>query len=128
MQRELSALVLTWAALALAGCAGEPPSISNFTLSPVTIAAGEQTQVHGEVDFEDPDGDVADVVFGITFEGEDAGETSQPVAGAEGLTAGRALFIVALQPPEPGEIELSVRLVDEEGNESNTLSAIVTAE
>jgi hypothetical protein len=125
----LGAVTACVAALAAAGCAaGEPPSISNLALAPTTITAGEATQVTGGVDFEDADGDVSDVFFGLALDGEDQGETSQEVAGADGLSSGRAAFILQLQPPVPGEIDVSVWLVDAEGNESNTLSETIVAE
>ena len=80
------------------------------------------------MDFEDVDGDVSEVFFGIALDSVDQGENSQEVAEADGLSSGRAAFILLLQPPEPGDVTVSVWLVDAEGNESNTLSETIVAE
>jgi len=111
-----------------AACAGEPPSISNLTLSPDVVPAGTSTQVSGSVDFSDPDGDVEELVFSLAMNGETPGEASQEVPTAAGLEQGTVAFILLLQPPETGTVDIGVWLVDADGSESNHLSTSVTAE
>ena len=67
-------------------------------------------------------------MFDLSFDGESLGDTSQAVTGADDLTSGRTVLVLLLQPPEPGEIEVEVWIVDDEGNESNSLSTTIVAE
>ena len=104
---------------------GTAPSISNLTCETcdaTPLALNESQTLYGSFDFADPDGDVElmqmDVLNpnGLTSVAPDTALSN--VAGAE---TGSVSWNVTLAPTQTGTYELTLRLVDAEGNVSNEL-------
>jgi len=117
-------------ALVLAACDhGAPPSIANLTASPLTVPVGTATTISGQLSFVDEDGDIDQFAISVVLPGGARQDIPpQDAQGVDGLTAGTLAWALILTPPTPGSYELEVSLVDVEGNASNVLTTMVTAE
>lgn len=108
---------------------GTPPSIDELTFQPSEGAIGRTTTVSGTIDFEDPDGDVAQSVVSI-LQPDGASLFIEPVAvqGAEGHKSGTVGFAFLLTPSQEGQHQFDVWLIDEAGNSSNRLTGTINVE
>jgi hypothetical protein len=110
------------------GAEGTAPTISNLSLSPETINVGEQTQVQGNFEFEDADGDAAKLKISVTPpDGPTQSLGSIELQNGSNTTGGPATAVLVINPPRAGQYEVLMRLEDQAGNESNELSASLTA-
>jgi hypothetical protein len=113
-------------ALVLGACGddGSAPEISNLSLDPDAVPAGQQTNVNAFFDFSDPDGDVDTVEVTLRAGGqENSLETDLMNAG--GMTDGMAQVIIVLTAQAPLPIDVSIVAIDEAGNRSNTLTGTI---
>ena len=90
--RARTALPTALAALALFACddapAGTAPSISELSYAPDEAPVASPFQVTGQLDFTDPDGDLAAIVFQITApDGTPSAPSRSKLSGTDGLTA-----------------------------------------
>jgi hypothetical protein len=115
----------------ICGCSaktvGVPPRIFNLH-APTSINAGGSEDA--SFDFEDPDGDVAN--FGMKFKFSRGGGANfwkkiYPEKNLGDKKTGTKRFVVRTKPTFPQMIQVTVWLIDQEGNESNDLSFYVYA-
>ncbi len=102
--------------LFLCDSSGEPPVLSDLTLSPSDIAVGTPTTVRASLRYGDPDGDILEVLFAIQGPGADVTQTL-PITGDRG-TAGQLQVDLQLTLPAAGMYEVTLRIRDANGNTS----------
>ncbi len=130
MNKRLPQLVLMLLASACASeDLGSPPEISDLSYSPSAVTVGELATIAGALRFEDPDGDVLELL--VTVSDPDGNRSEMPgteVVDAAGKTSGTVTLQLALALPQPGTYSFEVHVVDQNGNDSNALSGSITAE
>ncbi len=130
MSKSLPAIILLLLASACGSeDLGSPPEISDLNYTPSSVQAGELATVQGTLLFEDPDADLLEMV--VTLSDPAGNESEMPgteVVDAAGKTSGIVTLQLALALPQPGIYPFTVRVVDQNGNDSNALSGSITAE
>ncbi len=132
MSRMLSAFVLvsSWAI----GCTdsapdGTPPSISNLSLTPMTLTTGQQNLLAGALAFVDPDADVLEL--GVSVELLDGSRQTLPIVdvrSSAGVAEGSVQVTLSMVPPAAGTYRFQLWLIDALGGESNRLEATAQAQ
>lgn len=120
------------AALALSACddgpEGTAPSISELSYAPDQAPVASPFQVTGQLDFTDPDGDLAAIVFQITApDGTLSAPSRSKLSGTDGLTAASLQITFTAIAPTAGDYDFEVWLEDAAGHTSNRLAGHVTA-
>ena len=125
------------ASLGASACSGSsastpadtPPAISALNLNPTTVPVGKVTQVQGTVAFSDSEGDVSQVAIVVTPEnGPPEALTRADAQGAAGQTAGTLAFILSIGVPTAETVTVQISVFDKAENESNRLTAPITAQ
>jgi hypothetical protein len=105
------------------------PSVSDLVLENPSVAVGGPVQVKGSMSYLDGDADLTSLYVKVTTPG---GQTQtvgpSPATGVENRRAGTLAFAFTLSAEVVGDYQLELWVVDEAGNESNHLSATVTAQ
>jgi len=129
--RARSALPTALAALALLACDDAPgaaPSISELSYAPHEAPVASPFQVTGQLDFTDPDGDLAAIVFQITApDGTLSAPSRSTLRGTDGLTAASLQITFTAIAPAAGDYDFDVWVEDAAGHTSNRLTGLVTA-
>lgn len=108
---------------------GSPPEISDLSYSPSSVTAGQLATVQGSFSFEDPDGDLLEMLVTLTDPaGNNMEMPATEVTDAKGKTIGIVTLQLALVAPAPGTYPFAVLVVDENGNDSNPLTGSIVAE
>lgn len=120
------------ALLALVACDDtgdtDAPSISNLRYSPDEAPIAAPFQVTGQLDFTDPDGDLAAIAFQITApDGTASAPSRSELSGVDGLTAASLQITFTAIAPVAGDYDFEVWLEDTAGHASNRLSGTVSA-
>lgn len=127
MSRKLASSLL----VVLAACSdgGDPPEISNLTMTPQTVPVGAATTVSGTMNFSDADGDVDKIAAAVIVPGGARTELDPvPVQTVGDPTAGMVNYAFLIAPPSPGSYTVELWLIDDSGNESNLLSGQLLAQ
>jgi hypothetical protein len=132
MSRKFSVIALLLASFTI-GCTDDPdgtaPSISDLSLVPATLTAGQPNVMKAQLSFVDPDADVSDLIIAIEL--PDRSRQMAPpsdVIGSAGKTEGTAGVNLTIMPPDPGTYHFELWLKDANGAESNRLEASVQAQ
>ncbi len=101
---------------------GTAPTISNLTHDATTLTLNEQGLIMGSFGFTDPDGDADLMQIDIMMpNGQPVAVPDTVLTGVDGLTAGTINWNLTLTPPLAGTYDITLRVVDVEGNVSNEL-------
>ncbi len=106
----------------LAGCGGSDPELSNFHI-PTQVTVDEEVQARLSVYDEDGLGDLLFTVY--MREGNVSHEVHHSIVASEDVTSGDLELFVSFFLS--GTYVVTVTVTDEDGNESNGVSATVTA-
>jgi hypothetical protein len=129
-QPKPSLALILFTALA-AGCGNEDteaPTIDMLSLQADTLTVGSQSDIMGSLNFEDPDGDVESLEIELTPPTIAPQTLAVDLTGSDDQTEGLAQFVITVVPPEAGEYEVTVTVIDSAGNRSNALVSALTAE
>lgn len=108
---------------------GSSPEISELNYTPASVATDALTTVQGTMHFADADGDLLEML--VIMSDPAGNEREMPaidVVDAVGKKAGILTLALTLALPEPGVYPFEIRVVDQNGNESNALLGSITAE
>jgi hypothetical protein len=116
------ALFTLVAALALAGCSDDPPSIRMLVYSPNAASQGVMASISGTVNYSDPDGDISQSQFDLVAPSGMAQTSSLvPISDVTQGPLGMVDFTINFTPMEVGLYHFDVWIVDLQGRESNRL-------
>jgi hypothetical protein len=120
--RLAAAVALSTAAASLVGCGGSHPELGDFEI-PSEVTVGDE--VEATVSVYDDDG-LGELLFTVRME---SAETSHTAFHAEKASDDSKLgdLTLFLGFFVPGTYKVSVTVTDEDGDESNSVSAMVTA-
>lgn len=121
-ERGVKRLVITAALATLVGCGGSDPELSNFHI-PTQVTVDEEVQARLSVYDEDGLGEMLFTVY--MREGAVSHEVHHSIVASEDVTSGDLQLFISFFLP--GTYAVIVTVTDEDGNESNGVSATVTA-
>ena len=108
--------------------AGTAPTIRGLTISPMTIEVAKLATLSGQFDFEDPDGDLAQIGLTIRTAGQSTTVPKSNLQNLSGQKSGKGIYAAAAQVPQAGPVDLLVVVYDAAGHASNELQVTVAAQ
>lgn len=108
---------------------GTAPTITNLTHDSTILTVQVQGIINGTFDFSDPDADLDVLELDVVMpDGQTPSTPDTSLAGVKGVEAETINWSLVSIPPIAGTYDFTLRVVDEEGNESNELAGSFEAE
>jgi len=96
---------------------------------PTSVSVGQPTNINATLHFEDPDGDVRDLLIEFRLPtGVTQSLPRTPAQDVQDRTTATLSVVAAITAPVAGRYDFNLRLADAAGHESNRLSGILEAE